>query len=276
MASRFWVGGTGTWDGATTTHWAATTGGAGGASVPGSSDTVTFDGSSGAGTVTVNTTVNVQSITLSANTGQTIDFSANNNNVTIGSFSSIGAGSRTLNMGNGTWTLTGTGSTWNIAGGGVITLNANSSVLTFTGATALSRAFTSGGKTYSTVNIAANTGGGPLNIGGAPTISTLNISGPNNVKLAGGTTLTVTSLSISGLSSGAILIESDSGSSTTATISVASGTVTPQWTVMRALICSGGATFTASNSFDLGNNSGVTIGTPVAGGVPASRVSLGM
>jgi hypothetical protein len=54
MANRFWVGGTGTWDAADTTHWAATSGGAGGQSVPGAGDAVTFDGASGGGTVTVN------------------------------------------------------------------------------------------------------------------------------------------------------------------------------------------------------------------------------
>ena len=61
MASRFWVGGTGTWDASDTTHWAATSGGAGGQSVPTASDTATFDASSGGGTVTVNTTVNISS-----------------------------------------------------------------------------------------------------------------------------------------------------------------------------------------------------------------------
>lgn len=52
MASYFWVGGTGTWDGSTTTNWASTTGGAGGAGVPNSTDTVNFDANSGAGTCT--------------------------------------------------------------------------------------------------------------------------------------------------------------------------------------------------------------------------------
>lgn len=51
MASRFWVGGTG--NTSDTAHWAATSGGAGGQTVPTSSDTATFDSSSGTGTVTV-------------------------------------------------------------------------------------------------------------------------------------------------------------------------------------------------------------------------------
>jgi hypothetical protein len=42
MAARYWVGGTGSWD-ATTTHWAATSGGAGGETVPGTGDDVYFD-----------------------------------------------------------------------------------------------------------------------------------------------------------------------------------------------------------------------------------------
>jgi hypothetical protein len=66
MASRFWVGGTGNWDASTTTHWSATSGGAGGASVPTSSDTVTFNSSSNATayTVTVTATANCSDLTI--------------------------------------------------------------------------------------------------------------------------------------------------------------------------------------------------------------------
>lgn len=45
MANRYWVGGSGTWDN-TTTHWSASSGGAGGASVPTQSDDVIFDANS--------------------------------------------------------------------------------------------------------------------------------------------------------------------------------------------------------------------------------------
>lgn len=53
MADRYWVGGTQTWDNVVGTKWATTSGGAGGASVPFSSDNVIFDTNSGTGTVTV-------------------------------------------------------------------------------------------------------------------------------------------------------------------------------------------------------------------------------
>lgn len=53
MASRYWVGGTASWDGTAGTKWAATSGGGGGETVPTSADDVFIDGSSGSGTVTI-------------------------------------------------------------------------------------------------------------------------------------------------------------------------------------------------------------------------------
>jgi hypothetical protein len=46
MADRYWVLGTGTWDSTTTTNWSASSGGAGGASVPTAADNVFFDANS--------------------------------------------------------------------------------------------------------------------------------------------------------------------------------------------------------------------------------------
>lgn len=67
MADRYWVGGTGTWDTTSTTNWSATSGGAGGASVPTSVDSVFFD-QAGTYTVTMTGTLNCLSITVSAGT----------------------------------------------------------------------------------------------------------------------------------------------------------------------------------------------------------------
>jgi len=53
MADRYWVGGSANWDGTAGTKWATTSGGAGGAAVPTTSDDVYFDANSGAVTVTV-------------------------------------------------------------------------------------------------------------------------------------------------------------------------------------------------------------------------------
>jgi hypothetical protein len=54
--TRYWVGGTGTWDATTTTHWSASSGGATGASVPTSADAVVFDSLSNATAYTVTAT----------------------------------------------------------------------------------------------------------------------------------------------------------------------------------------------------------------------------
>lgn len=104
MANRFWVGGTGNWDATTTTHWSGTSGGAGGASVPGSSDPVFFDNNSGSPTVTITATATANSITCS-HSGVTLNAGANLINVTSGAFNwdwqsgTFGAGTSTVSMG---------------------------------------------------------------------------------------------------------------------------------------------------------------------------------
>lgn len=52
MATRYWVGGNGTWNSSSTTNWSATSGGASGASAPTATDDVVFDTGSGGGATT--------------------------------------------------------------------------------------------------------------------------------------------------------------------------------------------------------------------------------
>ncbi|NCX55876.1 MAG: hypothetical protein EBW87_01555, partial [Burkholderiaceae bacterium] len=67
MANRYWRGGTGTWNTTTTTNWSATSGGAGGASVPTAADSVFFD-QAGTYTVTMTGALTCLDITVSAGT----------------------------------------------------------------------------------------------------------------------------------------------------------------------------------------------------------------
>lgn len=69
MADRYWVGGTASWDATAGTKWATTSGGAGGASVPTSTDNVFFTAASGTVTVTVGATVNCANLTFTGFTG---------------------------------------------------------------------------------------------------------------------------------------------------------------------------------------------------------------
>ena len=56
MANRYWVGGTGDWNGASTANWSTSSGGSSGASIPSATDNAIFDANSGGGTVTVQDT----------------------------------------------------------------------------------------------------------------------------------------------------------------------------------------------------------------------------
>jgi hypothetical protein len=69
MADRYWVGGTAAWDTTIGTKWSATSGGAGGASIPTASDDVYFDANSGSGTVTVTGTRPCLSLNTTGFTG---------------------------------------------------------------------------------------------------------------------------------------------------------------------------------------------------------------
>ena len=113
MAARFWVGGTGTWDASDTTHWAATSGGAGGASVPTTNDTVTFDGSSGGGTCTLGAnTASLGAVTFVYTNG-TLDFASYK--LTCASFGASNSVTRAVDFNTGILSLTGTGTIFTMA-----------------------------------------------------------------------------------------------------------------------------------------------------------------
>ena len=275
MASRFWVGGTGTWDNADTTHWAASSGGAGGQSVPASGDTVTFDGSSGGGTVTVAATINgsntVTTIAAGAFTG-TLDFSANNPSLTMNSMSISGSGTRTINMGSGTFTLNAqfTTNLWDAGTTTGLTFNAGTSTILLLPTTPNSTwAFAGGGLTYRNVTFTLNAGSiRNAAITGNNTINTLTIN--QNVCLAfnSGSTQTCTDLVINTSGTPGSMLVGAVGA--TATISIASGTFNFSWLGIRDMIFTGGATFAATSSWDMLGNSGITITAPT--GTSAARV----
>ena len=68
MATRYWVGGAGTWDSSSTTNWSATSGGASGSSAPTSADDAIFDSLGGTGTVTIVTGATCRILTWNSTT----------------------------------------------------------------------------------------------------------------------------------------------------------------------------------------------------------------
>jgi hypothetical protein len=281
-AARFLVACTSTctWDASTTSIWSTTSGGSGGSSVPGSGDTVTLDANSCTGgvtcTITVNTTITVQSITMGActasTTGCVLDFSVNNNNVTLSvannAFSGTGTGTRTLKMGNGTWTMNGTtagNAAWTMSVTTNLTFNANSSTISITGSSTSPVNFNGGGLTYNALTIGGSARGG-IKISGANTFASLTITAPNSVLFPNGVTTTITNLiESSQAAANPILIASDGiTSNAVATISSANSP-TLSWTSFKNTTWTGGGTFAATSSQDYGLNTGITITAPSSG-----------
>ena len=150
VGPRYWVGGTGNWDASTTTHWSATSGGTGGASVPTAVNSVFFDLNSGSGVVTTTASQSVinidmtgstittllvgtsvtcagnfilgSGIELYVNTGQTITIAgdltvitggiiSHAGNITLGGNLTIGTSSTLVNTGTLTFNSTSSGKT---------------------------------------------------------------------------------------------------------------------------------------------------------------------
>jgi hypothetical protein len=275
MANRFWVGGTGTWDNVTTTHWSASTGGAGGASVPAAVDLVTFDGASGGGTVTVAATINasntLSSITMGAFTG-TLDFSANNPSITLtgNGFSNNGTGTRTLNMGSGTFTLTGGSTTvWDCGTITGLTFNAGTSnIVIAPGGFPNSTSIAFNTLTYATVTLGPS-GAVSLGVSGACTIGTLNIIGPIRTAVVNGTTIS-TALSIQGTSTSPV-VWTNNTPTTVSSVTLSAPGATASWCALS------GITFvtnslTATNSWNMGSVTNATITNPstTGGGIIGS------
>lgn len=261
----------GRWDTTNTNNWVTTTGGTNyGQTVPSSADSVTLDASSGGGTVTVNATISITTLTM-GQFGGTLDFSANNNNITLSGVMSItGTGTRTLNMGNGNWTLSAVSGNFvdfTVITG--LTFNANSSNMIFSGLMSATNNIILGtGLTYNTLTFNAQSTkfGFQLFNGAGTTITSMVINAPNTLLFLTGVTLIINGMSTSGASLANPIYLGSTNAAATATISRATGTTTLDYCVCRLLAATGGATFNATNSIDLGRNTGLTFTTPSAGG----------
>lgn len=217
-ADRYWVGGSGTWDGTTTTNWATSSGGAGGASVPTLTDNVFFDASSSPVSYTVTTTSaadgNCLDITI-GNPASGVTTVAGNGNINVaGNFSTASGVLWTISGGftfkatsgiktittngdsvGGGWTFNGIGGTFQLADNFTWQGVGNSSrTMTLTNGT-----FDSNGKTV-TLNGAASGAGLIQNITGAFTFYDLTLTVSQAGQVIGlGSNITVThTLAING------------------------------------------------------------------------------
>jgi hypothetical protein len=195
MADRYWVGGTDSWDATVGTKWAATSGGAGGESVPTIADDVFFDANS-TGTVTINraaaSTV-AKSINCTGFVG-TITGTGIPGGFTVGGSVTLVAGMTYTNTGTATFTGTGTLITAGKVFSGV-TVNGSGITLTLGDALSIAnRAVTVTEGTFDTAGY--NVTGGALSSSNTNTraitlgASTLTISGGSGIEFSTSTNLT--------------------------------------------------------------------------------------
>ena len=266
-ATRFWVGGTGTWDSTTTTHWATTSNGAGGASAPVAGDAITFDASSGGGTVTPDSSIDsIAFLSLSAGgfTSGTLAFNTNNPNMAFTSTVNFsGAVTRTINTGSGTWTLSSsaTGSIWDITTNTGLTGTFSNTTISLTG-NSVSRAFVGGTQTYGAITISNNSALGNVRFQATNTYASITAGSGNTLYMS--TTTVTGALTLTGTASAPVGLLSDSPpNATTITVGAASPIT---WGGVSGVTKAGAGSITATNSFDMGRNTGVSITPPSAGG----------
>lgn len=338
MASRYWVGGTANWDSTAGSKWALTSGGAGGQAVPGASDNVFLDSSSGANTVTKTTdttilslnctgftgtlagsgaislaggnftlvsgmtytnsgllsfdtasatytittggktltnsgiNINANSVTMSLADNLTISgvdgngfsinlltsssftLTTNNKNLTCVSIGSQSATTGTFNMGTGTITITGSSNCCDLRG--FSTINASTSTLKFTDATASDKALRLNGKTYNNIWLAPGAGTGNFYFIGATTCADIKDDGTvaHTIYFPSGTTTTFTTWNINGNSGQLISLNSATNTTpntSTHTLSCSSGTISADYLNIQHSVAQGGATYYAGvNSTD--------------------------
>lgn len=185
-------------------------------------------------------------VTLTAGTLTTANF-----NVTAFSFSSTNSNTRALNMGSSTFTLSSTSIPWNIQTTTGLTLNAGTSTINLTGNG--SRTFYGGGFTYYNLN---DGGGTSLGIVGNNTFNDFTATGLiglNILECFGTNTFTNFNYSPAAPASA----ELRGG-----TFSKSSGTVSVSRLLILNSTATGGATWNASASRDLGGNTGWNITAP--------------
>ncbi len=270
-----------TWDNASTAMWSTTSGGATGASAPASGDDVTLDANTCTGgvtcTITVNANLNIGSLTMGACTASTtgciLDFSVHNNNVTFNNATGLkvsGTGTRTLKMGTGTFSIAATSGVSTVIDFSIttnLTLTPGTSTLKITGNTALKRTFATNGATFANLLIDSNTSGGGVVLSqNAATFTGITLNSPTQFFLPQGNTTIATSITSTGISGINNNYLASNSFVSRATLSIVSGTQTMAWTAIDGVTFTGGATFIANNSFNVGQNSGVTINAPVGGG----------
>ena len=329
MANRYWIG-TGNWDTTNTANWSASSGGAGGASVPTSADAVFLDAGSAGGTCTVTAVgscggldctgftgtlagssqvncfgdftlvtgmtytrtgvtsfggtgtrnvitagktlysiiTNATAVNLNDNVYSLGSFQQSSGTVTLnGNFTCStaafsGTGVKVFNANNSIITITSIGTVWNHSGSN-LTFNRGTSKIVLSRISAATRTFAGGGLTYYDLEIGSTTGASTLTITGSNTFNTVSSTKTvaHTVRLAAGTTTTVTNWNINGSSGNQFTLNSATAGSQATLAKAGGGTVSVNYTTVTDIVGTPTSTWSALTSngcVDGGNNTGWT------------------
>lgn len=267
----------GKWSSTNANNWVSTTGGTNyGQTVPGSADTVTFDTNSGAGTVTVDSTINGLSlVSLNAGAyvaGGTLDGLTNGPiNLTITSSASFSGNVAHTISWSGTFTFTaGAGvTTFDITNttGATINISGLNTVFNYTGAINSGRIINTGGKTLGTLTVNGSSNGVGLLLQGGGTFASMTLNGTNAIQVSTSFAVTGAFTIAASVSSPVLFGVSNSWGASLSTITVTLGSASIVGAVLKNVIFAGAAVF-ATQSIDLGNNNmnGGSITPPSGGG----------
>src|SRR5881296_3516936 len=223
--NRYWIGGAGSWS--QTAHWADSSGGVNGCSVPSSSNAVFFDASSGGGTVTINLNAAASSLNSTGWTGTlaigSFDLAVGGDITHAAGVISIGPSSNAGLTATGTLTLSGSAVLDGSGAASLVTVSGDASI------TSTSAYFRMGTGTWTfggswsngstSTNWVAGTGLVIFDSSSSQTLTFANLAGDefHNVtfqSVAGSGTITF-SMAANGLRWGGLLVIQDSAGSTT-------------------------------------------------------------
>jgi hypothetical protein len=209
---------------------------------------------------------------LTLNNGATLTLTRgtlnfNNQNVSAAAFSSSNTNVRTLTMGSGTISLTSTAAAnlWDMTTATNLTLNENTSTIEYSGVATANQGFVGGGETYYAVHFNRAAANARLvTISGSNTFTNLTFTNTRYVQITAGTTQTISGvLTFDGTTNTPSVLTTNTG--VVATLSVANA-ATLSWLSIGGITKSGAGSITANSSYDLGNNTSITINAPSTGG----------
>jgi hypothetical protein len=200
------------------------------------------------GTVTLENALSCNGpLTLQAGT-----FTTSNYTVTVNSIATSTATAKTLDMGSSTFFIAGN---FEVASSAITTINRGTSTINMIG---LSKSFEGAGQTFYNLN---QGGAGTLIIQSSNTFNDFEntvTTGNSTISFAAGTTQTFTNFTYANTAPHTTTFQSTVTGSTF-TLSKASGTVNASRLFIKDSVATGGATWNATDSVNLGNNTGWNI-----------------